>query len=65
MLLETTVPSGSLEPAVEALTVVGAAAVGGVMLRAATGGWFGTVSWTPADILLVSEGLPTAFTKTM
>ncbi len=70
-VLETMLPSGSVDPAVEAVMVTGTIsdpveevlAGGALTLSAAVGGWLGTVSCTPADILLVSDGLPTAFTK--
>ena len=71
IVLETIVPSGSLEPAVEAVMLAGAVTDPVtellvnelVMLNAAVGGWLVMASCTPLEILLVSVALPTALTK--
>ena len=73
IVLATIVPSGSVEPAVEAVMLAGAAidpvtelfVREFVMLSEAVGGWFAMVTCTPADILFVNDALPTAFTKTV
>jgi hypothetical protein len=63
-------PSTSVDPAAEAVMVTGAmigpltgaALDAPPMVNAAVGGWLGTTSCTPAEILLVSDGLPVAYT---
>ena len=60
----TILPSTSLDPVVDAVTSSDAAPLNGVTFSTATGGLFGIVTCTPADILFVIDGLPVAFTKT-
>ena len=58
MLVEAIVPSGSLEPAVEAVTLAGAAAEAGVTDKAAMGGLFPPdVTTTLVDFVAVAPRL--------
>jgi len=58
------VPSGSLDPAVEALTVSAAVPLLGVTLSLAIGGWFGAVTVTvkEAEALAPALSVTVAFT---